>query len=182
MTLFDLLSARRWREWVVRDVCGDVLELGVGTGSNLPYYRQARTIVAIDPNSGSLTRAAKRREGTVVALYRASAEELPFADESFDAVVATLVLCSVGDPERGLVESRRVLKTGGMLRLVEHVRVQNPMGAGIQDALTPLWKRVAGNCHLNRDTLSSVEQAGFQVRTVTPYLGGLVIGIDAVKS
>ena len=74
-----------------------------------------------------------------------------------------------------------MLKPGGVLRLVEHVRVHNRWVAGAQDALTPLWKQVAGNCHLNRDTLSMVERAGFKVRAVKWLVGGLVIGIDAVK-
>jgi ubiquinone/menaquinone biosynthesis C-methylase UbiE len=114
-------------------------------------------------------------------LQQARAEELPFADASFDAVVSTLTFCSIGEPARALSEVHRVLKPGGTFRLVEHVRTRNRLIAGMQDALTPLWKQIAGNCHLNRDTLGAVEHAGFHVRQVNRLIGGLFIGIDANK-
>ena len=178
---FDHLGVRQWREWVVRDVRGRVLELGVGTGLNLPRYRAAAMLAAIDPDLGSLQHALARRNGKPITLHQARAEALPFAADSFDAVVATLTFCSVGDPLRGLREAARVLKPGGAFRLVEHVRVDNRVIGGVQDALTPAWKRIAGNCHLNRDTLALVRQAGFQVRGVREHLGGIFIGIDAIK-
>jgi ubiquinone/menaquinone biosynthesis C-methylase UbiE len=135
----------------------------------------------IDPDGESLQRARARRNGTVIGLSQARAEALPFADESFDAVVGTLTFCSIGDPARALNEVRRVLKAGGALRLVEHVRMQNRFIAAMQDVLTPMWCRIAGNCHLNRDTLMAVEQAGFRVRRVHWLMGDLFIGIDAFK-
>ncbi|MCL4395511.1 MAG: class I SAM-dependent methyltransferase [Chloroflexi bacterium] len=180
---FDPMGVRRWRRWAVAGAAGRVLELGVGTGLNLPHYATARSVMAIDPNGPSLDHARDRitANGRAYALQQSRAEELPFADESFDSVVGTLTFCTIREPAVALAEARRVLKSGGEFRLVEHVRVHNRVFAGAQDLATPLWSKFAGGCHLNRDTLSAVEQAGFRVRGVRRLLGGLFIGIDAVK-
>jgi len=180
---FDFFGVRRWRQWATRAARGRTLEIGVGTGLNLPHYRAVESVFAIDPDGASLERARSRRNGRgeIVSLYQARAEDLPFADESFDAVVGTLTFCSIGDPARALREVRRVLKPDGAFRLVEHVRVKNRLIASAQDALTPLWREMAGNCHLNRDTTQMIERAGFRVRAVNRLIGSLFIGIDAVK-
>ncbi len=180
---FDPLGVRRWRKWVVGAARGSVLELGVGTGLNLPHYRAADTVAAIDPDGALLRRARLRLRGKAgtVSLYQARAEELPFPDATFDRVLGTLVFCTVGDPTVALDEVRRVIKPGGVLRLVEHVRVDNHWIGRTQDWATPFWKELAGGCHLNRDTLAAVEGAGFAVRAVHRHIRGLFIGIDAVK-
>ena len=180
---FDSFGVRKWRQWVVSAAHGRVLELGVGTGLNLGHYRAVESVAAIDPDGASLQRAMARRDGNAqaISLNQARAEELPFADASFDVVLGTLVFCTIGEPTRALAEVRRVLKSGGTFRLVEHVRVENRWVAGAQDTITPLWKQLAGGCHLNRDTLSAVERAGFHVRGVSRHIGGLFIGIDAVN-
>ena len=180
---FDFFGVRRWRQWVTRAARGHTLEIGVGTGLNLPHYRAVESVAAIDPDGAALERALNRRNGCgeIISLSQARAEDLPFADESFDAVVGTLTFCSIGDPERALREVRRVLKSGGAFRLVEHVRVKNRLIARAQDALTPLWREMAGNCHLNRDTAQMIERAGFRVRAARRLVGSLVIGIDAIK-
>lgn len=186
---FDPLGVRRWRRWVISAARGRVLELGIGTGMNLPHYsvaesRSVQTAVsAIDPDLASLRRAFSRRSRAFhpVALYQARAEELPFSDDAFDVVVGSLVFCSIRDPNLALREVRRVLKSGGVFRVIEHVRAPNHIVADLQDAVTPVWKHVAGNCHLNRDTLAAVESSGLSVREVHRHLGGVVIGIDAFK-
>jgi ubiquinone/menaquinone biosynthesis C-methylase UbiE len=180
----DLLGVRRWRQWAVGAARGRVLEIGVGTGLNLRYYRAAAEIFAIDPDGASLQRAAVRPRsgnGARLTLYRASAEALPFANAVFDTVLGTLVFCSIPDAALALAEARRVLKPDGNFRLIEHVRAGNRAIAAAQDAVTPVWKQMAGGCHLNRDTLAAVERAGFQVRSVQRHLGGLVIAIDCSK-
>ena len=184
---FDPLGVRKWRAWAVSAARGRTLEIGVGTGLNLPLYRGRRAVAslaAIDPDGASLRRAQARRNGNphIITLYQSRAEALPFADESFDAVVGTLTFCTIGDPALALSEARRVLKTGGAFRLVEHVRVDNRLIAGAQDLVTPVWKQIAGGCHLNRDTLRAVKSAGFRVLRVSRLFGGLFIGIDAIKS
>lgn len=178
---FDVLGVRRWRQWTTRAARGCTLEIGVGTGLNLPHYRASQCIAAIDPDGAALARARSRRNDNIVSLYQARAEALPFADESFDAVVGTLTFCSIGDPEGAAREVWRVLKRGGALRLVEHVRVESRLIACAQDVLTPLWRRMAGNCHLNRDAACILARAGFRVHTRHRWVGSLFVGIEAVK-
>jgi ubiquinone/menaquinone biosynthesis C-methylase UbiE len=164
--LYDLQCAvaeryglRRWREWVVAGSRGLSLDLGCGTGRNLPLFRGR--VVGVDPSRESLARARRRAPGAL--LVRASAEALPFRDGAFDTVVSGLVLCSVPHPDRALAEARRVLKDDGELRLLEHVRSETPWKARLQDRVTPLWVRVTGGCHPNRDTEAAVARAGFAV-------------------
>lgn len=180
---FEVMGLSKWRDWVVHAARGNVLEIGVGTGANLPYYRDVKAVAAIDPDGASLRRAAAKTNGhgNSIILNQARAEELPFADESFDSVIGTLTFCTVANPELGLREAYRVLKKGGALRLVEHVRAPNRTLAWLQEVVTPGWKIIADGCHLNRDTLSAVEHAGFHVRTAQKRFAGMLIGIDAVK-
>ena len=111
-----------------------------------------------------LERARKRAVGASnIELRQAAAEELPFPDASFDFVIDTLVLCSVRDPRKALAEIKRVLKPGGELRLYEHVRYQNPIGALSQDIISPVWQWFGAGCHPNRDTGRLLREAGFEV-------------------
>jgi len=142
---------------------GDVLEVGAGTGFNLPHYERASHLVAIEP-SASMTKRLKKRAGDAavpVDVRAGSAESLPFADESFDTVVITFVLCSVEDPATALGEIHRVLKPGARLVLLEHVRGEGELAVW-QRRLTPIHRKVAGNCHLDRDTLGALTAAGFE--------------------
>lgn len=178
------LGLRKLRRKTLRGVRGNVLELGVGTGKNFPLYPPSvERLVGIDPDEAMLRRAEQRAgESTFpVEVVEADAEELPFEDESFDAVTATLVFCTVPDPARALREARRVLTRGGQLRLLEHVRMERRPVAWTQKKATPVWKRLAGGCHLDRDTLSLVRRAGFEVDLVEHHLDGLVLVIFARK-
>ncbi len=180
---FEVMGLRRWREWAVRAATGRVLEIGIGTGSNVRHYHDVQSVAAVDPDGASLQYAKAKLNGsaTTFRLYQARAEELPFPDEWFDSVIATLVFCTIGDPVRGLGQVHRVLKRGGAFRLVEHVRANHRIIANVQDAMTPMWKVVADGCHLNRDTVSAVERAGFHVKGVQKRFAGIFVGIDAVK-
>lgn len=177
----ERLFMRELRQRLVNTAHGRVLELGVGTGANLPYYPDTVELVGIDPNESFLERARRYALalGRPVTLLAANAEELPFADRSFDMVIATLVFCTVADPKRAMGEVHRVLKPDGQFKLIEHVRVRNIVGAKAQDLLTPLWRHIANNCHLNRDTLSLVQSNGFHVESVREYLNGLILEIEA---
>jgi ubiquinone/menaquinone biosynthesis C-methylase UbiE len=148
---------------------GDVLEIRSGTGASLPYYEEAARVVALEPDESMASRLPARvAEAHVpVEIVSASAEALPFPDESFDAAVSAFVLCSVENPAAVLGEIRRVLKPDGRLVLLEHVRGEGRT-ARWQHRLTPLHRKLAGNCHLDRDTKVSVAAAGFDVADVEP--------------
>jgi len=155
----------RFRPWIAGQATGRALEIGVGTGAKFPYYRAVEKIVAIEPDPFMLERARKRaaKLGLDVEFHQGPAEALPFADASFDTVVATLVFCTIGDPSRALAEVRRVLKPEGTFRFIEHVRAEGGLLARVQDALTPLWSRVGAGCHLNRRTVEAIREAGFEI-------------------
>ena len=156
---------------------GVVLEVGAGTGLNFSWYRpeQVERVEAIEPDSAMLAYARQRvRQAAVpISLTQASVETLPFADASFDSVVVTLVFCSVEDSAQGMQEIKRVLKPQGTLFLFEHVRSQSAWVARLQDALVPLTTRLFGNCHWNRDTAQTVQEAGFAITHVRRVKGGL---------
>ena len=156
---------------------GTVLEVGAGTGLNFSWYRpeQVERVEAIEPDAAMLAYARERvRQAAVpISLTQASVESLPFADATFDSVVVTLVFCSVGDPAQGMQEIKRVLKPQGTLFLFEHVRSQSACIAHLQDALVPVTTRLFGNCHWNRDTARTVQEAGFAITHVRRLKGGL---------
>jgi ubiquinone/menaquinone biosynthesis C-methylase UbiE len=172
--LYDLLSRRaeraglgERRHRLLADLEGDVVEIGAGTGASLPHYERAGRVVAVEPDPSMAKRLPERiAEARVPVEVRAgTAEALPFPDASFDAAVSTFVLCSVADPGAAVAEMRRVLKPGGKLVLLEHVRGDGRV-ARWQERLTPLHRKVFGNCHLNRDTLATVAAAGFDTAAV----------------
>jgi ubiquinone/menaquinone biosynthesis C-methylase UbiE len=156
------------REEMLRDVTGEVLEIGAGTGANFKYYKTGAHVVAIEPDPYMLERARGRaaQASATIALQQVAAEELPFEDATFDFVIDTLVLCSVREPSTVLAEIKRVLKPGGELRLYEHVRYQNPVGALSQDIISPAWQWFGAGCHPNRDTERSLRDAGFELSEV----------------
>ncbi|GAB3022716.1 class I SAM-dependent methyltransferase [Natronobiforma cellulositropha] len=146
------------REYLTAGLCGRVLDLGAGTGETFPYLKAADgplEVHAVEPDPHMRRRAERRARavGVAVDLRDARAESLPYPDDSFDAVLASVVFCTIEDPERALREVARVLVPGGEFRFVEHVRGDG-WRASVQDGLTPLWKRAAGGCHLDRDTVA----------------------------
>lgn len=155
-----------YRASVVGGARGRVLEIGVGAWANLPYYSpDVESLTGVEPDGALLRRAQKqvKKLGRQVELLQSRAEALPFPDESFDTVVATLVFCSVQDAQAGLGEIWRVLKPGGAYRFWEHVRSERAWAARVQDWITPLYKRCAKGCHPNRETEQAIRAAGFEV-------------------
>lgn len=169
--LMEILPERRYRAWRQRlwaQVQGPhVLELGVGTGKNLPYYPPDVSVTGIDLTPGMLQRAQRQaaRLGVDVALQVGDAQQLDFADGTFDEVVATFVFCSVPDPVLGLREAARVLKPGGRLLLLEHMRSSNPVLARLMDLFNPLVVRLSG-ANINRRTVENVRRSGLQLARV----------------
>ena len=161
MVVLEKTGLGRWREWLARGVGGRVLDLGCGTGRNLPLYAATARVVGVDPCFESLLAARRRAPG--VPLVRARAEALPFREHSFDTVASGLVFCSVSDPPVGLAEVRRVLASGGTLRMLEHVRARGRLAAWMQDKTQPAWTWFTGGCHPNRDTEAAVAAAGFVI-------------------
>lgn len=165
------------RAKVVPKAVGRVLELGVGGGLNLAYYDPARVseVVGIDPSAELRARAqaAPRPDGLAVQVIEGSAESLPFPDAGFDTVVCTFTLCSVTSPMRSLAEARRVLKPGGVFLFAEHGLAPDPEVARWQRRVEPVWKRLAGGCHLTRPITAAIGSAGFRVQTTNGmYLPG----------
>lgn len=159
---------RTWREVIWRKVRGQrVLELGVGTGKNVPFYPPGKIVTAIDISPRMLERARRRsaREGVPVALLLADVQALPFPDASFDTVIATFVFCSVPDPVEGLREARRVLVPGGQLLLLEHVLSRGPILRALMRLANPIIVRLMG-ANIDRATVSNVERAGFKLKQV----------------
>jgi ubiquinone/menaquinone biosynthesis C-methylase UbiE len=159
-----------FRRRVIGAAEGRVLEIGIGSGLNLPLYGSAvREVIGLDPSPELLLMARDRAAvATVpVKLLEASAEGVPLDDASIDTVVTTWTLCTIPDAPRALAELRRVLRPGGALLFVEHGRAPELGVARWQDRLDPLWRRVAGGCHLNRKIDELVSGGGFRIDALT---------------
>jgi ubiquinone/menaquinone biosynthesis C-methylase UbiE len=165
-----------YRSHVIPAAEGRVLEIGVGSGLNLPFYsRNVERLVGLDPSPKllSMVRRNMKRNASPVELIEGSAEAIPLKTNSVDTVVTTWTLCSIPDADRALREMHRVLRPGGHLLFVEHGRAPEPNVRWWQDRLTPVWKRIGGGCHLNRAIQMLIEDAGFEFdRLETGYIRG----------
>ncbi len=170
-------DAARLRSAWIPQARGEVLEVGVGSGLNLPFYSpEVKRVRGVDP-SGELQRMARKRmpDGPIqVEFVSQSAEEpLPLPEESIDTVVVTWTLCSIPNVSRALKEMKRVLRMEGRLIFIEHGRAPDPGVVVWQDRLTPVWRRIGGGCHLNRKMDELLAAAGFQILEMSSgYLPG----------
>jgi len=165
-----------YRERVLAAAEGRVLEIGIGAGPNLKFYPpRVKQILALEPST-KLTEMARRRatdSSICVTFLEASAEAIPLEGSSVDTVVMTWTLCSIADASEALREMRRVLKPSGQLLFVEHGQAPEESVRKWQDRLTPVWKRIAGGCHLNRPIPALLERAGFHITHLTTgYMKG----------
>ena len=161
-----------WRETLLEPVQGIVLEVGVGTGKNLPFYTTAVSkLILLEPNAGMRKQLHNKLENyphLAPEIISSPLEQLAIPDQAVDFVVSTLVLCSVSNLQAALKQIYRVLKPGGKFLYIEHVAAENkPQRLKWQNRLNPLWKRLAGNCHLNRYTQQAIEEVGFQSAGIT---------------
>ena len=176
--LYDRMNAAAERRWMgerraelLADAHGVVLEIGGGTGANLPYYQDIERLVIAEPDPfmREKLRPKLAQARAPVEVSEADAQRLPFADGSFDTVVSTLVFCTIPDPQAALTEIRRVLRpTEGRLLFLEHVRGEGKV-ARWQDRLQPLWSWLLAGCHPNRATMANVEAAGFRVEKLERF-------------
>ena len=199
----DTLGLDATRSGILQIARGDVLELGVGTGLNLPGYdySKIKSLTAVDISQGMLDKSTERADGlglgrnnnldsddvdtkqkNVISFSIADAENLPFADDTFDSVVDTFSLCVMNDPLKALMEVKRVLKPGGVALLSEHqVSNDNPLLATYQNLTEPLVTKMSKGCVWNQDVLAMVKDAGLKVQSVKPSLGGLLVTLEASK-
>lgn len=164
------LAARRAA--LVRDLGGEVLEVGSGTGLMFPHYGAAARVAALEPDPAfaALGQAPAKLAAAKIELHAGRGEALPFASGRFDAAVSGLVLCSVPDAGAVLGEIHRVLRPGGALRLLEHVRSERRVAGWLMDRFDGLWLRLNGQgCHMNRNPLPALAAAGFTVEAVEPF-------------
>lgn len=160
---------RDMRRETLAEASGRTIDVGAGTGANLDLYPDSVTGLVLsepDPHMTKRLRARLAESGTEAELVEAPAERLPFEDASFDTAVFALVLCTVPDPPAALAEAARVLKPGGKLLFVEHVRSQQPGIARWQDRLERPWRFFADGCHCNRDTVAAIEASPFSLQKV----------------
>jgi ubiquinone/menaquinone biosynthesis C-methylase UbiE len=178
---------RAMRQRLLADAAGQVLEIGAGTGANLPCYgREVEQLTVTEPQVPMVRRleGRVRDRGSAAKVLRAPAEDLPFDNDTFDVAVSTLVLCGVDDQPRALRELRRVLRPGGRLLFLEHVRSDDPARARLQDRMNWL-NRIVVMCDCNRPTLGTIRQAGFTVtslqRTALPkapkFVSPAILGV-----
>ena len=168
----DARGAAAHRQRLVEAAHGAVVEIGAGYGATFPYYPSAVTSVLAlepDPTLRALALAEAIKAPVPITVHDGVAESLPVPDESVDVVVSSLVLCSVADQSAVLAETLRVLRPGGLLLFYEHVRSAHRVLAAAEDLFTPLWSRVAGGCHPNRDTAAGIEGAGLALQNLERF-------------
>jgi ubiquinone/menaquinone biosynthesis C-methylase UbiE len=165
-------SEQRWlgeaRRQLLSSLAGWVLEIGIGTGANFQYYPSQAQVTAIEPSVHFLKRARAKivTAQASIELKEADAQALPFANDTFDAAVATLVFCTIPNPIKALAEIKRVTRAGAPLLMIEHVKARTPRIQLLQNLWNPCQNFIAGGCNVNRDTEAVVRDAGFLVEEV----------------
>ncbi len=181
--VMDRMIKKEWRLQLLSNVSGEVLEAGLGTGANLHYYPEAiQSLTGVDFSEGMLRHAKEKAAQETfpfpIKLMEEDIQELPFADNSFDSVVATCVFCSVPDPVAGLKELQRVCKPDGRIFMLEHMKSENKLIGAIMDMLNPATVRLWG-ANINRETLKHISHAGLKVEENKLLMGSIMRGLVA---
>lgn len=179
----EQLRLKSKRKQLLHNVHGNVLEVGYGTGVNLKYYRynQLDSLTLIDQKTSSIIHLNTFNDTLDFNVYVGNVTDLPFDDESFDCVVFTLVFCSVDDPHKGIDEIKRVLKPDGKIYFMEHVLPSRKPYKQVFNKLTPIWKKIANGCCLNRETLTTILHSGFELEEYHRFFRtSFVMGIGKV--
>lgn len=175
--LMDRMIKEQWRKDLLSKVSGKVLEVGIGTGANLPYYSsEINSLTGVDFSQGMLKHAKDKvqsgKYSFPIELIEADIQELPFEDHSFDSVISTCVFCSVPDPVKGLKELKRVCKPSGKIYMLEHMRSENKVVGVIMDILNPITVKLWG-ANINRETIKNIERAGLKIDTNIMLMGSI---------
>jgi ubiquinone/menaquinone biosynthesis C-methylase UbiE len=181
----EWMGVRDQRRRLMDGLSGIIVEVGAGTGLNVPLYpTTALEVHAVEPDQHMLERLRSKADGPSprLYLYRADARHLPFADGTFDVAIVTFALCTIPDPERALNEVHRVVRSGGVLRFLEHVRSGKTRTAGWQDRVAPLWDRISGGCRLNQPTVEILEATRWEVDNVWRSGRGSVVAGQAFRT
>lgn len=170
------------RKELLSKVKGRVLEIGSGSGINFSFYRDVERVDAIEPNPSMIKKSKKQLEKASVPIFchEQKAEQLLFPNQTFDYVISTLVFCTIPNPEAALKEMIRVSKPNATFYFFEHVKMENAVLAKTQDLLTPLWKKICDGCHLNRNTVEIIKNAGLQIKEIKYYYKGLFIVVECI--
>ena len=181
---FEILGIRHMRKQLLPLASGNVLEIGVGTGANLSMLpgNGVTRFTGIDLDRLRVKRPSHIAASIPFQFDQGDVERLPYADDHFDTVLFTLVFCSVRDPHQGLSEVHRVLKPGGRLIFIEHILPQQGRLHTLFHKLTPYWKRMANGCHLNRETLTLLEERGFELENRHYFFNNIFVGGTAIKN
>ncbi len=181
----ERMGVRDQRRRLMSGLTGRIVEIAAGTGLNVPLYpATAAEIHAIEPDQHMLDRLIAKAPGSTVPLflYRGDALHLPFIDEAFDAAIVAFALCTIPDPTRALDEVHRVVRPGGILRFLEHVRSSSERTARWQDRINPMWGKVSGGCRLNQSTVEILETTHWDIDEVWQSGGGFVAAGQAFRT
>jgi len=171
---------KKLRKKLLSKAQGKILEIGSGTGINFELYEN-HDVVAIEPNEKLRAESLKKIGNKKIKVVSGDAENLEFKENEFDTVVVMLVLCTIPDYKRSLLEIRRVCKLGGKILVLEHVKHKNKILGVIQDILTPLWKKIAMGCHLNRMTIDIIEDIGFEITKKEYHIGNNFVILEIIN-
>lgn len=179
MKLEKATNLYKARKALIEMAYGDVLEIGTGTGINFPLYKSDVTLDALEPSPIMIQRSGKNRHRASIPInmHEKNAEDMDFPVSTFDTVVNTLVFCTIPNPEKALEKIRYVAKPHAQILFLEHVRMKQSFLAKTQDILTPLSKRLADGCHLNRDTMKTIKNSELTVKHVHTFYKSLMIAV-----